>query len=68
MGDPLQIMKWYKEASEIMHGIDPAEAEVSASRIVVGEFVDIEKPAYDELVRKLISDVQEKLGEGQNEG
>ena len=68
MGDPLQIMKWYKEASEIMHGIDPAEAEVSASRIVVGEFVDIEKPAYDELIRKLISDVQEKLGESQNEG
>jgi len=68
MGDPLQIMKWYKEASEIIHGIDPAEAEVSASRIVVGEFVDIEKPAYDELIRKLISDVQERLGESQNEG
>ena len=68
MGDPLQIMKWYKEASEIIHGIDPAEAEVSASRIVVGEFVDAEKPTYDELVRKLISDVQERLGESQNEG
>ena len=61
MGDPVQIMKWYKEVSEINHGIDPAKAEISSSRIVVGEFVDIEKPAYDELVRKLISDVQEKL-------
>jgi len=61
MGDPVQIMKWYKEVSEINHGIDPAKAEISSSRIVVGEFVDIERPAYDELIRKLISDVQEKL-------
>jgi len=67
MGDPIQIMKWYKETSEIKHGIDPTEAEISSSRIVVGEFVDIEKPAYDELIRKLILNVQEKLGGSQNE-
>ena len=61
-------MKWYKEVSEIRHGIDPTEAEISPSKIIVGEFVDIEKPSYDELVRKLILDVQKRLGGNKNEG
>ncbi len=61
MRDPLDWMRWFKEKSVIMNGIDPAKAELSMDRIVVGEFVDYERPGYVELLKQLERRVQESL-------
>lgn len=51
----LETLKYYKEHSVIKHGIDPAEADIEmGGDIVVGKFVDIEKPTFDEAVHELI--------------
>lgn len=51
----LETLKYYKEHSVIKHGIDPAEADIEmGGDIVVGKFVDIEKPTFDEAVYELI--------------
>ena len=51
----LETMKYYKEHSVIKHGIDPSKADIEIGKdIVVGKFVDIEKPTFDEDVHELI--------------
>ena len=52
---------WLREKSVIKHFSDPLEAEASADRIVVGEFVDKEKPEFTDLLRKQMMSVQERL-------
>ena len=59
----LDMMNWFKRASEVQHRLDPAKAEITPSKIVVGEFVDIEKPSYGSLLREKIAQIQEKMGE-----
>ncbi len=44
----LEMMEWFRKASVIANFSDPAKAEISPERIVVGEFVDVEKPTYEE--------------------
>jgi len=61
MENPIECMKWLKEKSVIQNRIDPAKAEVGIDKIVVGEFVDIEKPEFTDLLKKKIDFVQEKL-------
>jgi len=56
----LDMMKWFKEASEVQHNLDPAKAEITPSKIVLGEFVNIEKPSYGRLLREKITQIQEK--------
>jgi len=47
IGSGLDEMKFYKEKSVIRHNIEPSEAVIDIhDRIVVGKFVDIEKPTY----------------------
>lgn len=47
LGEGIQEMKYYKEHSVIRHGIDPKEAGLSFNgEIVVGKFIDIEKPTF----------------------
>ena len=47
MGTPLEIMKYYRDNSIVKHGADPGEAHIGLkSEIIVGTFVDIEKPVY----------------------
>ena len=58
----LDMMNWFRKASEIRHYSDPAKAEIAPERIVLGEFVDIEKPSYGQLLRGVIAQVQEKAG------
>ncbi|MEN3045702.1 MAG: thiamine pyrophosphate-dependent enzyme [Candidatus Hydrothermales bacterium] len=52
IGEGLDEMKYYKEKSIIKNGIDPKDAELSlmGGNIVVGEFVDINKPSYLEIL------------------
>lgn len=58
MGTALEMMKWFKEASEVRHFSDPAKAEISSEKIIVGEFVDVEKPSYGRLLQEMIAKLQ----------
>ena len=52
IGEGLEEMKFYRENSVIRNGIDPKDAELSfRGKIVVGKFVDIEKPSYLKTLR-----------------
>ena len=47
LGTGLDLMKFYHDNSEIKHGIDPKDADIDyQKKIVVGKFVDIQKPTY----------------------
>ncbi len=58
MGRGVDMMNWLKRVSEVRHGCDPAKAEVSSSKIVVGEFVSVDKPTYDQLIYQLMERVK----------
>jgi 2-oxoglutarate ferredoxin oxidoreductase subunit beta len=62
LGTSVDTMRWLKNISEIIHGCDPAKAEVSSSRIVVGEFINIEKPTYGELLTEMTVHVKTLAG------
>ena len=62
MAKGTEMMNWFKTASEIQNYSDPAEAKITAEKIIVGEFIDIEKPTYGYLLRQMITRVQEKIG------
>lgn len=48
----LEQMKYYKEKSIIRHGADPRQADIALNgQIVVGKFVDLDKPSYLDLQR-----------------
>ena len=43
-------MRYYRENSVIRHGADPKEVDIDLNgKIIVGKFVDIERPTYAEL-------------------
>lgn len=47
LGDGLNELKFYRDNSIIRHGIDPKEADISlGSKIIVGKFLDIERPTF----------------------
>jgi len=46
----LEMMEWFRKASVIANFSDPSKAEITPERIVVGEFVDVEKPTYEQLL------------------
>ncbi len=47
LGDGLDLMKFYHDNSIIKHGADPREVDIDyQTSIVVGKFLDIEKPTY----------------------
>jgi 2-oxoglutarate ferredoxin oxidoreductase subunit beta len=53
LGSGLDIMKFYHDNSVIKHGADPREVDIDyQSQIVVGKFVDTEKPTYIECMNK----------------
>ncbi len=61
LGSPLDMMKKFKLVSQVQHGYDPAKAEITQDQIIIGEFVDIEKPSYGRLLREMTAEAQEKL-------
>ncbi|MDH5420074.1 MAG: thiamine pyrophosphate-dependent enzyme [Candidatus Bathyarchaeota archaeon] len=63
MGTAIDMMRWLMKTSEIRHHYDPVKAEITPSKIIVGEFVDIEKPGYNRLLREMIAKVHRKEGE-----
>jgi len=64
METAIKMMNWFKEASVVEHFSDPAKAEITTQRIVVGEFVDIEKPSYGRLLREMKARAAEKMSDG----
>ena len=59
--DPIQNMKRLGEISVVQSFIDPIEAVVQTDKIIVGEFVDIEKPEFSDLLWNQIRSVQAGL-------
>ncbi len=60
-GDGLEAMKMYRDTSKIRHGAPTAEvALLPGAPIIVGKFVDIERPDYLEIMDRQLS---ERLGE-----
>ncbi|MEM3702801.1 MAG: 2-oxoacid:ferredoxin oxidoreductase subunit beta [Candidatus Bathyarchaeia archaeon] len=53
----LEMMEWFKKASVIANFSDPAKAEITLERIVIGEFVDVEKPTYEKLLHDKIAQI-----------
>jgi 2-oxoglutarate ferredoxin oxidoreductase subunit beta len=52
MGSALQQMSYYHENSIILHGSDPAEADIGLTgKIVVGRFVELDKPTFSDFRR-----------------
>jgi 2-oxoglutarate ferredoxin oxidoreductase subunit beta len=64
MDTALKMMKWFKEASVVQNFSDPAKAEITPGRIVVGEFVDIEKPSYGRLLKEMRTKAAQKKTDG----
>jgi 2-oxoglutarate ferredoxin oxidoreductase subunit beta len=61
LGDGLDTMKYYKEHSKIRHGASTSEVGFSGQgEIIVGKFVDRERPDYLDMMRRQLS---ERLGE-----
>jgi 2-oxoglutarate ferredoxin oxidoreductase subunit beta len=56
----LEMMNWFKKASVVDNFSDPSKADISKEKIVVGEFVDIEKLSYEKLLHEKISLINEK--------
>jgi len=57
MGDGLDAMKAYKELSKTRHGAPTSEVALSrAGEIVVGKFVDRQRPDYGDLMRLQLSE------------
>jgi 2-oxoglutarate ferredoxin oxidoreductase subunit beta len=56
----LEMMEWFKKASVIVNFSDPARAEITPERIIVGEFVDFEKPTYEELLHSKMAQIMKE--------
>jgi 2-oxoglutarate ferredoxin oxidoreductase subunit beta len=61
LGTAVEVMKWFKLVSQVQKEYDPAKAAITKNQIIIGEFVDIEKPSYGRLLRDMTAKVQEKL-------
>lgn len=60
MRSGLEMMAWFKRASVIESFSEPSKAEITAEKVPVGEFVDIEKLSYEKMLHEKISDINEK--------
>jgi 2-oxoglutarate ferredoxin oxidoreductase subunit beta len=60
LGDGLTMMRQFQENRVIQHGADPKNADVGATgEIIVGRFVDIDRPTYHDAYTKMCIKIQE---------
>lgn len=65
LGDGLDMMKFYHDNSEIRHWEDTKNLDIGfQTKIIVGKFVDRERPTYIESYNKWLSQVRGIEGEG----
>ncbi|MEM3565472.1 MAG: 2-oxoacid:ferredoxin oxidoreductase subunit beta [Candidatus Bathyarchaeia archaeon] len=60
----LEMMEWFKKTAVIANFSDPAKAEITSEKIVIGEFVDIQKPTYEELLHNKMAQIMKEGEEG----
>jgi 2-oxoglutarate ferredoxin oxidoreductase subunit beta len=61
MGDGLDAMKFYKQVSKVKHGAPTSEVALTkAGEIIVGKFVDRERPEYSDMMNQHL---RHELGE-----
>jgi 2-oxoglutarate ferredoxin oxidoreductase subunit beta len=54
MGSALEQMSYYHDKSVICHGCDPAQVGIGlGGEVIVGRFVDVEKPTIGDLLQKV---------------
>ena len=56
----LERMEWFRRASVVENFSDPSKAEITQEKIVVGEFVNVEKVSYERLLHEKIAQINEK--------
>ena len=59
--DPVENMRWLRDISEFHASVKPAEAIIQPDKVIVGEFVDIEKPEFASSVWDQIGRIQMDL-------
>ncbi len=65
LGDGLDMMKFYHDNSEIRHWEDTKNLDIGfQTKIVVGKFVDRERPTYTESYNKWLSEIRGTEDEG----
>ena len=58
LGDGLNLLKYYYDMSEIQHGADTRTLDISyQGKLIVGKFVDKEKPTFLDAMNKHLSSV-----------
>jgi 2-oxoglutarate ferredoxin oxidoreductase subunit beta len=58
LGDGLNLLKYYYDKSEIQHGADTRTLDISyQGKLIVGKFVDIEKPTFLDCMNKHLGKV-----------
>ena len=67
LGDGLNLLKYYYEKSEIQHGADTRDIDISyQGKLIVGKFVDKDKPTFldcmDEHLGKVLGDKYKPYG------
>ncbi|MGB9676332.1 MAG: 2-oxoacid:ferredoxin oxidoreductase subunit beta [Candidatus Bathyarchaeales archaeon] len=55
----LEMMEWFRRSSVVENFSDPAKAEITPERIVVGEFVNIDKISYERLLHEKMAHINE---------
>jgi 2-oxoglutarate ferredoxin oxidoreductase subunit beta len=62
LGTGFDLMKFYRDNCEVRHGADPMETDIEyQERIVLGKFVDRERPTWQEKMEKHLTG---RLGDG----
>jgi 2-oxoglutarate ferredoxin oxidoreductase subunit beta len=60
MRTALDMMDWFKRASVVENFSDPSKAEISQEKLIVGEFVNVEKVSYEKFLHEKISHINEQ--------
>jgi 2-oxoglutarate ferredoxin oxidoreductase subunit beta len=63
MRSPLEMMEWFRRASVVENFSDPSKADITPDKIVVGEFLNIEKVSYEKFLHEKIAHINEKTVE-----
>jgi len=62
LGDGMSMLKFFQDQCEIRNGEDTANVDIDTiGKIIVGKFVDIEKPTYSQLVKALTDERMAKF-------
>lgn len=68
LGDGLDMMRFYHDNAEIRHWEDTRNLDIEyQKKIIIGKFVDRERPTYLDSYKKWLSEIEETKNEGRSE-